>query len=56
MASHPLTGITREIAEAISATVRRVATEQRRDATVGEMAEAVARIPAIAALTPNEGR
>jgi len=40
--SAPLTGLTREIAEAISAANRRVASEQRRDITVAEMAEAVA--------------
>lgn len=34
----PLTGLPREIALAISATIRRVASAERRDATVAEMA------------------
>lgn len=38
----PLTGITREIAEAISAANRRIASNERRDITVAEMAQAVA--------------
>ena len=38
----PLTGITREIAEAISAANRRIASNERRDITVAEMARAVA--------------
>lgn len=37
----PLTGLTREIADAISAANRRIASNERRDITVAEMAQAV---------------